>query len=149
LRNPGPGAAGDGRVLLLRADLPEAVRAVDRAVHPRLERHLGLVTALRAEDREVLATGAGLVATRPTQVAGIEPAVAGGAATGAAAHAALRLRGEALLGVVLLIVGGMDEFDAAVDASECSVDVGHEAASRARCQLGALRGIGVGTARTA
>src|SRR3970040_2081540 len=65
------------------------------------------------------------------------------------AGGALRLRGEALLCVVLLIVGGMDEFDAAVDASERSIDVGHRAASRARCQLGALRGIGVGTAEKA
>src|SRR3990172_8656908 len=131
---------------LLRADLPEAVGAVDRAVHPRLERDLGLVAALRAEDREVLAAGAGFVAARAAEVAGVVAAVAGGPSAGPAAHAALRLRGEALLCVVLLIVGGMDEFDAAVDASERSIDVGHRAASRARCQLGALRGIGVGTA---
>src|SRR3954451_5747615 len=57
-------------------DLPEAVRAVDRAVHPRLERDLCLVAALGAEDREVLAgRGGALVASRAAQLGGAVAAI--------------------------------------------------------------------------
>ena len=69
---------------------------------------------------------AALVAARAAEVGGGVAGVARGAPAGAAAHAALRLGREALLGVVLLIVGGVDELGAAVDAGEGSIGVGHE-----------------------
>src|SRR5512133_2935826 len=51
--------------------LPEAVGAVDRSVHARPERHLGLVAALGAQHREVLARRArALVAAGSTEVGG-------------------------------------------------------------------------------
>src|SRR4028119_2287480 len=53
-------------------------------------------------------------------------------AAGATARAALRIRGEALLRVELLVGCRVDELDAAIDAIECSIDVGHDAPPRAR-----------------
>ena len=50
--------AGSGRDPSVRLDLAEAVGAVDRLVHPRLERHLRLVAARGADRREVLAGAA-------------------------------------------------------------------------------------------
>src|SRR5207302_9084593 len=56
----GPNMTGDkrGRALahaLLRADLAEAVLAIDRAILPRTKRHLGFRPALRADGLEHLA----------------------------------------------------------------------------------------------
>src|SRR6185436_3174905 len=71
----GPGRRSGSDVVgqaSVRADRPEAVGAVDRAVHTRLERHLGLVAAGRADHREVLACRpvvAALVAARAADVA--------------------------------------------------------------------------------
>src|SRR5664279_327280 len=64
---------GSGRGL----DVPEAVGAVDRLVLARLERHLGGVAALRADDREVLALWpviAALIAAWPTDLAHVKAA---------------------------------------------------------------------------
>ena len=54
-------------------------------------------------------------------------AVAGGAPTGPAARAALRIRRESLLRVVLLIGRGVDEVDSTVDAGDRPISVGHGA----------------------
>ena len=125
---PAPPAASDpGSV---GPDRPEAVGAVHRPVHPRSEGDLGLVPARRAHDGEVLAVGAvitTLVPARAADVTDVGPAVAGRPPTGPAARAALGLAGEALLDVVLLVRGGMDEFHTAVDAAEGPIDVGHVA----------------------
>src|SRR4051794_36049545 len=72
-------------------DRPEAVRAVDRAIHPRLERYLGLIAAGRAENREVLAhrtVVTALVSARPSDVADVVAAVAARPSAGSAARAA-------------------------------------------------------------
>src|SRR4029077_821536 len=98
-------------------------------IHARLEGHLGLIATLGAEDREEFARrSTALVATRATEVLGavVRAALAGRAAAGSAADAALGLRGEALLGVVLLVVRGMDEVGAAVDTGQGPIGVGHE-----------------------
>src|SRR5206468_745335 len=61
------------------ADRPEAVGAVDRPVHARTERHLRLVAAGGADDREVLPVGtidASLVAAWPADVTDVVAAVA-------------------------------------------------------------------------
>src|SRR6185312_10789681 len=52
---------------------------------------------------------------------------AGGAPTGPAAGAALRIRRESLLRVVLLIGRGVDEVDSTVDAGDRPISVGHGA----------------------
>jgi len=110
-------------------DLPEAIGAVDGAIHARLERDLRLVAAGRADHGEVL-TGnvlvAALVAARPTDVADVIAGLTTRPPAGTAAGAALRVRGEALLDVVLLISGRVDELHPTVDAGQRSVDVGHE-----------------------
>jgi hypothetical protein len=131
-----PAARPGGRSV--RLDLAEAVRAVDRPVHARLERHLRLVAARRADDGEVLAGGAvvaALVTTRSADLADVVPGVARGAAAGSTARAALRVRCETLLSVELLVCGGMNEFHPTIDAIDRSVDVGHGACSSpARCR---------------
>ena len=112
------------------ADGPEAVGAVDRSVHPRPERHLRLVSARRTDDREVLPVGpldAPLVPTRATDVAHVVPALTRRSPAGAATRAALGIRCEPLLSVVLLIGGGMDEVDSTVDAVDRPISVGHGA----------------------
>src|SRR5215467_7350732 len=116
------------RTASVRVGGPEAIRAVDRAVHARLERHLRLAAAGSADHGEVLASGtvvAPLIAARATDAAHVVPTLAGGSATGAAAGAALRLAGEPLLHVVLLIGGRVDEVHPAVDAVQGPIDVGH------------------------
>src|SRR5438067_2624580 len=107
--------------------LAEAVGAVDGAIHSRPKRDLRLVPALGAEHGEVLpGRRSALVAAGPPEVGSRVAAVACGTPAGAAAHAALRFRGEPLLGVVALVVGRMDEFGAAVDTGQGSIGVGHE-----------------------
>src|SRR5439155_1192896 len=72
-------------------DLAEAVRAVDRPVHPRLEWHLRLVAARRANDREIFARRpvvAALVAARAADLADVVAGVPSGAPAGPAARAA-------------------------------------------------------------
>ena len=69
---------------------------------------------------------AALVAARATDVADVIATIAGGPSAGATAGAPLRVAGEPLLRVVLLVGGRMDEFDAAIDAVQGSIDVGHE-----------------------
>jgi hypothetical protein len=103
---------------------PEAVGAIDRPVHPWLERDLGLIAARRAEDREILAgrSLAALVAARSTDVSEVRfAAVSSGSPAGAAAGAALGIRDEPLLHIELLVGGGVDEFHAAVDAGDGSI----------------------------
>jgi hypothetical protein len=123
---------------LARLDGPEAVGAVDRAVHSRLEGHLRLVAARRADDREVLARRAvvaALVATRPADLADVIAGIPSGASAGPTARAPLRIRGKPLLGVELLVCGGMNEFHPTIDATDRSVDEGHGACSSpARCR---------------
>src|SRR6185312_7987683 len=124
---PAQGGCGTRSV---RADRPEAVRAVHGAVHPRPERHLRLIAARRAHDREVLtvrSVDGPLVAARTTDVLDVVTTVAGGAPTGPAAGAALRIRRESLLRVVLLIGRGVDEVDSTVDAGDRPISVGHGA----------------------
>src|SRR6187549_1886580 len=119
----------------VRADGPEAVRAVDRSVHARLERHLRLVATGRADHGEVLAVGAvvaTLVAARAADVVGVVAAITSGAPAGSAAGAALGVAGEPLLHVVLLIGGRVDELHPAIDTVKSPIDVGHE-----RCSSGA------------
>src|SRR4029079_13154828 len=90
--------------------LAETIGAVDRSIHARPERHLRLVAALRAQNREVLAVrGGALVAAGPTEVGCCVARVARGAPAGTAAHAPLRVRCKALLGIEALVVGGVDE----------------------------------------
>ena len=69
---------------------------------------------------------AALVAARAAEVGGGVAGVAGGAPAGTAAHAALGVGGEPLLRVVPLVVGGVDELRATVDAGQGSIGVGHE-----------------------
>src|SRR5690349_3258683 len=114
----------------VRADGPEAVRAVDRSVHPGSEGHLRLVATGRAHDREILAVravDAPLVATRTTDVLDVVAALTGCAPAGSAAGAALGIRRETLLRVVLLIGRGVDEVDSTVDAGDRPISVGHGA----------------------
>src|SRR6188768_2959922 len=127
-------------------DLAEAVRAVDRLVHARLERYLRLVAARRADRREVLARSAvvgALVAARATQRGRVvAAAVAGRTPVGAARGAALGVGGEPLREVVLLVRGGVDELHTAVHAVDGPIDVDHEAAppERARRRGRCVRG---------
>src|SRR5439155_7197325 len=98
-----------------RLDGPEAVGAVDRPIHPRLEGHLGLVPARRADHREVLAGRSilpALVAARPADVVEVVAALARSTPAGAAARAALRIGGEPLLCVELLVGRRVDELHA-------------------------------------
>src|SRR4029079_7125067 len=114
----------------VRADRPEAVRAVDRAVHPRSEGHLGLIAAGRAHDGEILpvrSVDRPLIASRTTDVLGVVAPLAGGPPAGSATGAALGIRGESLLRVVLLIGRGVDEVDSTVDAVDRPISVGHGA----------------------
>src|SRR3954447_26462543 len=145
-------ARGIGSVGL---DGPEAVRAVDRAVHARLEGDLRLVPARRADDGEILAVRAvvaALVATRPADVADVIAGVARRAPAGATAGAALRFADEALLLVVLLIGRRVDEFHAAIYTAQGSVAIGHESrppgrvGMRSASELGRPRS-GQGSAR--
>src|SRR5947199_4529999 len=81
---------------------PDAVGAVDRPVHPRLERHLGLVPARRAEDREILthrAVVAALVATWASDLPDVVAGLAARASAGSTARAAFRVADEPLLNV--------------------------------------------------
>lgn len=124
---PSPPVAGPTSVGTHR---PEAVGAVDRSIHPRPERDLRLVAARRAHDREVLPVGpldATLVAARTTDVPHVVAAFSCSSTAGATARAALGIRGECLLRVVLLIGRGVDELDSTVDAGDRPISVGHGA----------------------
>src|SRR4051812_32717507 len=126
----------------VRPDRAEAVGAVDGAVHPRPERHLGLVPALRAHDPEGVAVRpvvAALVASRPADVANILAGIAPCAAARATTRAALRIRSELFLRIELLVRRGVDELDSAVDAVEGSIDVDH-GLPPGRVGLGSARG---------
>jgi len=68
---------------------------------------------------------AALVSTRPADIANVGAPIAHCPTTGPATGAALRITHETLLRVVLLIGGGMDELDAAVDAGKGSINVDH------------------------
>ena len=70
---------------------------------------------------------AALVAARPADVPDVVAGLSAGPPAGATARAALRVRREPLLDVVLLVGGRVDELHPAVDAGQRSVDVGHEA----------------------
>ena len=117
------------------ANRPEAVGAVDRSIHPRPERDLRLVPTRRAHDREVLPVGpldAALVAARTTDVPHVIAALSRCSTARAAARAALGIRGECLLRVVLLIGRRVDEIDSTVDAGDRPISVGHGCSSGAR-----------------
>jgi hypothetical protein len=105
---------------LLGMNDAEAVGAVDRAVHMRPKRHLGLVATTRADDGEVLSR-ASIAAFSAWTLAGITH----GAAGGSAARAALGVRNEPLLRVELLILGRVDELGSAVNTGQGSIDVRH------------------------
>src|SRR3954470_1274033 len=66
------------------------------------------------------------VAPGPADVADVIAGIAGRATARATARAALRVADEALLLVVLLIGGRVDEFHAAIDTAQGSVAIGHE-----------------------
>src|SRR5664279_3306254 len=123
---------------------PEAVRAVDRTVHPRLERDLGLIAAGRAEHGEVL-TGrplAALVAARTADIAQVVVSrLADGPPARPAGAAALGVGHEALLGIELLVGRAVDELDAAVDAGKSSIGVGHPVLQVCRARLGRGQGV--------
>jgi hypothetical protein len=119
---------GQGRASV-GLDLPKAIRAVNRAIHARLEWNLRLVAARRADHREIF-TGdvivATLVAARAANITDVVARFASRPPARSAAGAALRVGSEAFLDVVLLVGGRMDEFHPAVDTGQRSVDVGHE-----------------------
>src|SRR5947207_15769320 len=101
----------------VRLDRPEADRAVDGPVHPRLERDLRLVPARRADDREVLSVRpvvAALVAARAPDLPDVIAPISARPATRPAAGAPLGVADETLLLVILLIRGRVDEFHPAV-----------------------------------
>lgn len=104
----------------LGVDDSEAVGAVDRPIHVRLEWDLGLVAAASAHDREV-------VAHRPaaTIPSGSLAALSHRSPGRPAAGAAFGFRHEPFLGVVLLILGRVYELGAAIDTCKCPIDVGH------------------------
>ena len=80
-------------------------------------------------DREVLPGDvivAALVAARPTDVPDVVAGVAAGAAAGSTARAALRVRREPFLYVVLLVGRRVDELHPAVDAGQRPIGVGHQ-----------------------
>ena len=140
----GAGAFGVGpsgpRFVVARSsvglDLAEAVRAVDRPVHPRLEGHLGLVAARRADHREVLAGDpiiAALVAAGPTDFTDVVARVAAGAAAGPTACASLGVGREPLLRVVLLVGRRVNELHPTVDAVQRPIGIGHQSSSPLRC----------------
>src|SRR5437762_10458507 len=99
--------------------LREAVRAVDRLVAARLERHPGLVAAGRAGGREHLALAA-IAAGAAARIAAAR--IAAGATAGLALGAALRaaggLVGEPARGEELLLPDGEGKRLAAIAAGE-------------------------------
>lgn len=98
----------------------EAVGAEDRAVHVRLEWNLGLITAARADDSEVLAR-----TPVSTRLARSLTGISHGSTGRPAARAAFRVRHEPFLGVELLILGRVHKLGTAVNTGEGSIDVGH------------------------
>src|SRR3990170_3350927 len=107
------------------ANLVEAVRAVDRSIVAREERHQGLAPALGA-DRGVH------LALPPVPAAGADPQRTVLLGDGAAALATLGLVDEALAGVELLLPGGKDEVHAAVATADGLVGVHPSASCLAR-----------------
>lgn len=130
-RGSGPPLNRAGRIeASVGLDLPEAIGAVDGPIHARLERNLRLVATRRTDHGEVLAGDVVLtsfVAARTADVADVVACLATRPPAGSTAGAALRIRGESLLDVVLLIGGRVDELHPAVDTGQRSVSVGHEA----------------------
>jgi hypothetical protein len=129
--------------------LTEAIGAIDRTVHAGLERDLGLVAAGRADHGEILpgdAIVAALVAAGPPDLADVVPGVASSPSTRPTARAALGIRRESLLLVVLLIGRRMDELHPAVDACQRSISVGHETFLSSASHVPCVR---AGTASTA
>src|SRR5262249_52922129 len=113
----------------------EAVAAVHRTIASRLERHLGVATAVGAHRRIHLprpgrvaaATTVPAAATTVSATAAVSApdVTTGGLARAAAMRAALRLVGEAAARVELLIVGSEDELRAAIHARQIPVGVWH------------------------
>ena len=73
--------------------------------------------------------------------------LAGGTPAGSAAGAPLGLRGEPLLSVELLVGGGMDELNPAIDAREGSIGVRHGLPPQAPAAVARPAGSGLGGAR--
>lgn len=111
-------------------DRSKAIRAIDRPVHPGLERNLCLIAAGRAKDREVLTLATlvtSFVATRPADVTRVVPAtIPIRTATRSAGGAPLRVAHEPLLDVKLLVSGRMGELHPAIHAGEGTIDVRHD-----------------------
>src|SRR5689334_20793088 len=115
-----PAAAGaTGRLALLL----EAVRAVDRLVAARHERHLGLFAARCTRGGVHLARAAAvaIAAAIAVAVAVAAAARAAGLALLPARGAARRLVGKALLRVELLLAAGEDEIHPTVPTRDCFV----------------------------
>src|SRR5205085_11382241 len=105
----------------------EAIRAVDRLIAARLERHARLAAAGGARSGEELARAAAAAEAAAAAVAAPVPLLpALGAATGAAA----RLVRKAFLGVELLFPRREHERAAAVNAGKGSVCECHSMTSR-------------------
>jgi hypothetical protein len=124
-----PRSTASNRPASVGLDLPEAIRAIDRSIHARLERNLCLVATRRADHGEILARHmvvSALIAARTADVTDVVARLTTGPPAGSTAGASLRVRSEALLDVILLVGGRMDEFHTAVDTCQRSVDVGHE-----------------------
>src|SRR5688572_27385045 len=126
-------------------DVSEAVGAVDRPVHARLERHLRGVAALRTDDREILAHRPVIAALIAARSADLAHAIAAGLAHRSpgrsAARTALGIGREPLLRVELLVCRGVDELHAAVGAGQGAICIGHRGTSpgqRAICDLPAV-----------
>jgi len=120
---PATTAAATARLLLL-----EAVPAIHGAVAARLERHLGLATAVRALRRVHLARAGRVAAAAPSATvpaAAATTIAAGGLAGTPAVRAALRLVRETTARVEFLVVGCEDELRSTIDAGQISVGEWH------------------------
>ncbi len=110
-------------------DLAEAVGAVDRPVHARLERDLRCVSALRADHGEVLAgrpVVAALVAARAADLASVvSTRLADRPTRCPAAGAAFGVRNESLGCVELLVRSRVNELNATVQAGHVSIGIRH------------------------
>jgi hypothetical protein len=119
------GSAGYARPLpaaTCRRVLGEALPTVHRTVISGLERNLSLLSTIGADYRVHL-TGAIPAAT----------VAASGPARCPAGRAPLGLVGEATAGMVLLVLGRERELGSALDASQCSVCIGHSTTSLGLC----------------
>ena len=128
-------------------DLAEAVRAVDRPIHSRLERNLGLVATRGADHGEVFARDpivSPLVASGSPDISNVRSGIAAGPPAGSTARTAFGVGREPLLHVVLLVGRRMNEFDSAVDAGERPIGVGHVALPLPCSRLRSATGRGIG-----